>query len=74
MSFANKKLLRNILEIETKQDRETEELKHLKTRFKESDQAKKAKEWAFKEETQKKFDGVLSDFFLKTRSGREITV
>lgn len=74
MSFANKKLLRDILEIQTKQDRESEELGTLKNRFKESEQAKKAKEWAFKEETQKKFDGVLSDFFLKKRSGKEILV
>lgn len=74
MSFANKKLLRDILEIQTKQDRESEELGNLKARFKESEEAKKTKEWAFNEETQKKFDGVLSDFFLKNRSGKEIAV
>ena len=74
MSFANKKLLRDILDIQTNRDQQAKELVTLKSRFKESDEAKKAKEWAYKEETQKKFDGVLSDFFLKNRIGKEIIV
>ncbi len=72
MSFANKKLLRDILEIQTKQDRESKELGTLKSRFKESEETKKAKEWAFKEETQEKMDGYLLKFFLKNRGNKEV--
>lgn len=74
MSFANKQLIQDILFNQESQAKEVKELKHLNTRFKESEQAKEAKEWAYKEETQKKFDGVLSNFFLKNRNGKEIIV
>lgn len=74
MSFANKQLIQNLLFNQESRDKEIKELKHLKTRFKESEEAKKAKEWAYKEETQSKFNGLLSDFFLKNRSGKEIIV
>ena len=74
MSFANKDLIQSILFNQERQAKEVKELKRLQTRFKESEQAKKAKEWAYKEETQKKFDSVLSNFFLKNRSGKEVIV
>ena len=74
MSFANKKLLRDILEIQTKQDQETKELGTLKSRFKESEETKKAKEWAFKKETLAEMNGYLSDFFLKNRGKKEVAV
>lgn len=74
MSFANKKMIQDLLFNQESQAKEIKELKHLKTRFKESEQARQAKEWAYREETQKKFDGVLSNFFLKNRSGKEIIV
>lgn len=74
MSFANKDLIQSLLSGQEHQSKEIKELKHLNHRFKESEQARQAKEWAYKEETQKKFDGVLSNFFLKNRSGKEIIV
>lgn len=74
MSFANKKLLRDILEIQTKQDRESKELGTLKSRFKESEETKKAKEWAFKKETQEQMEGSLSEFFLKNGGNKAVVV
>lgn len=74
MSFANKKLLQDILEKQTNQSREIKELGTLKTRFKESEETKKAKEWAFKEETQNEMKGYFTEFFLKNRSNKEVVV
>ncbi len=74
MSFANKKLLQDLLDKQTKQSREIKELGTLKERFKESDETRKAKEWAFKKETLAEMNGYFSEFFLKSASKTEAPV
>lgn len=75
MSFVNRDLLKELFEKQEAQSRDVEELKRLKTFFKESEEAKKTKEWAFRKETLSSMKDYVSEFFLRqTASKKEASV
>ena len=74
MSNSTKALIESLLrEQKTERERDREEVERLKKRFKESDKAKEAKEWAFQQSTIEKMRTHFSEFFLNTSRKSEVS-